>query len=86
MKLGCQLPGCGYRKCPRALHWHHLDPSKKKFEMNKGHTHAWPGIRREIRKCAVLCANHHAELDAGFIQLPEGISARILFEPDTGTD
>ena len=52
---------CGYAD-PRALQFHHRDPTTKKNEVgaianNGGPLHA---LLIEIEKCDVLCANCHA--------------------------
>lgn len=65
---------CGYKKCPRALSFHHLDPKKKDFGVAaKGFTRSWDKIRKEIDKCVLLCANCHMEIHDGITQLPREI-------------
>jgi transposase len=67
---GCCLL-CGYRRYPGALQFHHLDPASKLFEINgKGATRSLALLRGEARKCALLCANCHAEVEAGVTSLP----------------
>lgn len=61
----CQI--CGYDKCWRALHFHHVDPSKKEFaifEGRPGHkkVRSWEKLKIEIAKCILLCSNCHTEL------------------------
>jgi HNH endonuclease. len=66
----CEL--CGYKKCPRALSFHHIDPKKKAFGIStKGLTRSWDKIREEIDKCVLLCANCHMEVHDGITQLPK---------------
>lgn len=57
---------CGYFRCQRALQFHHLDPSKKDFTIS-GKSKAWETIRQELDKCALVCANCHAEIHAGIL-------------------
>lgn len=65
----CQI--CGYKKCPRALSFHHLDPKKKDFTISaKGLTRSWIKLQEEIDKCILLCANCHMEIHDGITQLP----------------
>jgi transposase-like protein len=60
----CRL--CGYDRVPAALQFHHVDPSQKAFELSRrGVTIALDAARAEIAKCVLLCANCHAEVEAG---------------------
>ncbi len=62
---------CGYDRHVGALHFHHLDPGAKVFGIaRKGHTRAIAEAREEMKKCALVCANCHAELEAGLATLP----------------
>lgn len=57
--MGCQE--CGYDKHPRALEFHHRDPSTKSFDIASGATtHGLLSVLNEVDKCDVLCANCHA--------------------------
>jgi hypothetical protein len=63
---------CGYDRCTAALEFHHLDPSKKSFSLSlRGVTKSIERIRQEAAKCVLLCANCHAEVEVGFVALPE---------------
>ena len=58
MKKGCTH--CGYNKYHGALHFHHIEPK------GTGGRAVYPQwsitkIKREMRKCIILCANCHAE-------------------------
>jgi 5-methylcytosine-specific restriction endonuclease McrA len=65
----CQI--CGYKKCSRALSFHHLDPHKKDFTISaKGLTRSWTKLQEEIDKCILLCVNCHMEVHEGITQLP----------------
>jgi transposase-like protein len=62
---------CGYARFPAALQFHHLDPSTKEFALSReGITRSLARARDEARKCVLLCANCHAEVEGGFTQLP----------------
>lgn len=62
---------CGYSRWVGALQFHHLDPKSKKFNVAaRGHSRSLARSRAEIRKCALLCANCHAEVEGGFATLP----------------
>jgi transposase len=63
---------CGYDRCIAALQFHHLDPSTKSFTVSSnGVTRSIDRARAEARKCILLCANCHAEVEAGF-EAPRG--------------
>jgi transposase len=62
---------CGYDRCVAALHFHHVDPSTKRFHLSmQGATRSLASARAEMAKCALLCASCHAEVEAGFAILP----------------
>jgi transposase-like protein len=65
----CRL--CGYDRSVAALHFHHLDPEAKRFHLGHG---GWGRAiavqRQEARKCVLLCANCHAEVEAGVTKVP----------------
>ncbi len=68
---------CGYRRNMRALHFHHLDPSKKRHEINaKGVAIALDRLRLEVHKCVLLCSNCHAEVEDGAVSIPVGLLSR----------
>jgi transposase len=57
---------CGYDRCVSALQFHHSDPRQKTFGLSsKGVTRGLVAARAEVRKCVLLCANCHAEVEAG---------------------
>jgi transposase len=61
----CQL--CGYDRWPGALHFHHLEPGEKAFALSQeGSYRSLKRARAEAQKCALLCANCHAEVEGGF--------------------
>jgi hypothetical protein len=62
---------CGYDRNMRALHFHHLEPSLKRHEMNaKGVAMALEKLRAEAQKCVLLCSNCHAEVEDGMAFVP----------------
>lgn len=62
---------CGYHRCHRALQFHHLDPRTKEFHLgHTGVTRSLARSRAEARKCILLCANCHAEVEAGITAVP----------------
>jgi transposase len=70
----CRL--CGYRRSVAALHFHHVDPSGKRFALGReGITRSLAEMRAEAAKCVLLCANCHAEVEAGIVEVREVASA-----------
>lgn len=58
---------CGYDRYSGALQFHHLVPAEKSFGLGlRGVARSLERCREEARKCALLCANCHAEVEAGF--------------------
>jgi hypothetical protein len=63
---GC-CAACGYDRCVAALQFHHLEPARKQFALStNGVTRSLARARVEARKCVLLCANCHAEVEAGY--------------------
>jgi len=59
--MGGKCQNCGYSRCKRALSFHHLDPTKKDFQISKASNPSWEKVQEELKKCVLLCANCHAE-------------------------
>jgi len=67
---------CGYSRSMRALSFHHLDPSEKRYEINaRGVALALERLRLEARKCVLLCSNCHAEVEDGLVDVPSSAAA-----------
>jgi transposase len=65
----CRL--CGYDRSHRALAFHHLEPEKKVLPVSwNGVTVSIERLRAEARKCVLLCANCHAEVEDGLVAVP----------------
>jgi hypothetical protein len=57
---------CGHARSVAALHFHHVDPAEKAFTVSRhGVTRSLAAARAEATKCVLLCANCHAEVEAG---------------------
>ena len=50
---------CGDTFPAKKLHFHHIDPATKEFEVGQAYTRAWSRVVEEIAKCRVLCARCH---------------------------
>jgi transposase len=62
---------CGYDRYAGALQFHHLDPTEKEFALStRGIARSLSKAREEARKCVLLCATCHAEVEAGLALLP----------------
>lgn len=60
----CRL--CGYSRYAGALQFHHIDPTEKAFALSsRGLARSLAKARVEVVKCVLLCANCHAEVEAG---------------------
>lgn len=69
---------CGYDRYAGALQFHHLDPAEKSFHLSlKGLTRAIDNVREEAKKCVLLCANCHAEVEGGVASVPLASIAHI---------
>jgi transposase len=74
---------CGYAGNMRALHFHHVDPTQKRMEINaKGVSLSLERVRAEAQKCVLLCSNCHAEVEDGTASIPADRLAGAYIEPD----
>jgi hypothetical protein len=69
-EAGGRCAVCGYERCALNLHFHHVDPSSKSFDMNMGVGKALAAFRAEAKKCVLVCANCHGEIEAGLMESP----------------
>ena len=64
---GGKCERCGYDKCEQALHFHHINPQEKDFQLSELYNLFGCDLekgKQEVDKCQLLCANCHAELHA----------------------
>ena len=55
---------CGYDKCDSALEFHHLDRKTKSFELSqRNYYRSFERILEEAKKCILVCANCHREIE-----------------------
>jgi hypothetical protein len=81
---GC-CAACGYDACCAALQFHHVDPLTKSFALStKGVTRGIELAREEARKCVLLCANCHAEVEAGVRVVEVEAGVRVMEAPRGG--
>lgn len=67
-KSFCKCASCGESE-PAALDLHHLDASEKDHDPSTMLGFSLENIKKEIRKCVVLCANCHRKVHAGILKL-----------------
>jgi hypothetical protein len=61
---------CGYDKCFQALEFHHLDPKTKSFGLTASRRKDIEKTHEEVKKCILLCANCHREVEYGLTVTP----------------
>ena len=69
-EAGGRCSVCGYARAQINLHFHHVDPEQKSFDMHSGSGKSIAVFRAEARKCVLVCANCHGEIEAGVIPSP----------------
>jgi hypothetical protein len=70
-EAGGKCVRCGYDTFIGALQFHHLDRKEKSFGLaQNGSTMGLDALREEARKCILLCANCHSEVEHGRGDLP----------------
>jgi hypothetical protein len=62
---------CGYSRSVNALHFHHIDPSTKRYGLaHRRAARSLASMRAEAAKCVLVCSNCHAELESGLVEMP----------------
>jgi 5-methylcytosine-specific restriction endonuclease McrA len=56
--LGGKCAVCGVKT---DLHFDHIDPASKTFQISRNLNRRWEVIEAELRKCQLLCGPHHRE-------------------------
>jgi len=62
--LGGECSKCGYHENYSALEFHHVEPSKKSFQLDARHiaNTSKELLMEEVGKCVLLCSNCHKEV------------------------
>lgn len=68
-EAGGRCAVCGYDRCVINLHFHHVDPAKE-LAMSSHIGRSLATFRQEAKKCVLVCANCHGEIEAGLIESP----------------
>jgi hypothetical protein len=79
LEAGDRCQGCGYDRCQGNLHFHHLDPSDKEFEISSGEGKSLARFRVEAAKCVLVCANCHGEIERGLRRAPPSMAHRLAW-------
>lgn len=61
---------CGYDRCMVNLHFHHVDRATKSFALSVASGKGLAKLRAEAKKCVLVCANCHGEIESGVIHSP----------------
>jgi hypothetical protein len=61
---------CGYDRTLVNLHFHHVDPATKAFGMSISSGKSLAAYVAEARKCILVCANCHGEIETQTIPCP----------------
>lgn len=70
----CQL--CGYSRFKNSLEFHHLEKSKKSFNISMANgSKSLRLLVAEAKKCVLVCANCHAEIEGGFRKVPARVKS-----------
>jgi hypothetical protein len=54
-----------------------LDPAEKRFGLTSGNGKSLARFREEARKCVLVCANCHGEIEAGLRRTPPSMEQRV---------
>ena len=57
--LGGKCQKCGWHGNQAAIQFHHKNPDEKDFIIGNVANKSWDSIKKEMRKCILLCANCH---------------------------
>lgn len=64
--MGGKCMICGYDRSFGVLDFHHIDTNTKLFGISSGgFSRSWVSIEEEIKKCVLVCANCHREIELG---------------------
>jgi hypothetical protein len=69
-EAGGRCAVCGYDRCIVNMHFHHVDPATKTLDMTARVGRSLDAFREEAKKCVLVCANCHGEIEAGLIASP----------------
>jgi len=74
--MGGECALCGYSKTQNALEMHHILPEEKELAFGKMSSFPnWEILKKELKKCIILCANCHREVHDISLNVPDLISS-----------
>lgn len=59
---------CGYSRCMNAMEFHHLDRTKKEFQISRKSI-SFDKLLEEAKKCLLVCCRCHREIEAGMVSV-----------------
>lgn len=65
---------CGCNNQEVDLHFHHLEPDRKSFQISDGNCRSWERVRSELDKCVLLCSSCHISLHKGELSIQKYLS------------
>ena len=60
--MGGRCMICGYNKNNKALGFHHIEKDDKKFTISDNLSKSIAEIKKELKKCMLVCSNCHIEI------------------------
>jgi hypothetical protein len=69
-EAGGRCAVCGYDRCVLNFHFHHVNRETKTMAMSSVNGRSLAAFREEAKKCVLVCANCHGEIEAGLIESP----------------
>jgi hypothetical protein len=69
-EAGGRCAVCGYNRCALNFHFHHVNRADKAITMSSQNGRSLATFREEAKKCVLVCANCHGEIEAGLIESP----------------
>jgi hypothetical protein len=82
----CSVHDCGYHKHPCGLDLHHIDPAEKDSSFRSIRSWCRERIKKELKKCVLVCKNCHAAIHAGLIPCPPHQSSRSSKDEQLATN
>lgn len=81
--LGGKCDICGWTGNQAVFQFHHKNPSEKDFTVGNVSNKSWDSIKKELKKCILLCANchmiqHSNRNDSKFLEEAKNYKGKLL--------